>query len=192
MEIIGIFVKDYEGLYSIKYPGCPDNEFERLFELWNDREYLLNFCLENKDDIFTDFWGTSKLEDFVEEIIDEAYELEKIFLEYSENEFLIKDNMLQTIFKPLNNNEYSLPVLQLSKAKVDNHRYFKKPKLRLYALRLNENTFILTGGCIKLVHKMDESAHTLQELGKLTLVKNHLKSKGITTSDDLSYYYEQE
>ena len=43
MEIIRIFENNDQGLFSIKYPKEIEDELNRLFELWQDVEYLENF-----------------------------------------------------------------------------------------------------------------------------------------------------
>lgn len=188
MRIVPIFVdENLEGLHSIHYLKEKLDEYNRLFEDWNDYQYLLNFCLKNKDLIFTDFWGINNLEDFVEAIIDEAGFLEQKFIDYYTNGIGLHGDYLQTIFLPLDNRERLVPVLQETKAKAD----IIRPKLRLYALRVDKNIFILTGGCIKLTHKMNENEFTQLELNKIHTVKEFLKKENIFSQDDLICYHEQ-
>ena len=40
MEIIRIFDTHNQGLYTVKYSGQDIDEFERLFDLWQDLAYL--------------------------------------------------------------------------------------------------------------------------------------------------------
>ncbi len=51
MELVRIFVDDatLEGLYAIKYSGEACDEFERLFNLWNDTNYIQEYFVLNKD-----------------------------------------------------------------------------------------------------------------------------------------------
>jgi hypothetical protein len=46
--------------------------------------------------------------------------------------------------------------------------------LRLYAIRVAPNLFVITGGTIKLTHRMEEREHTHVELEKLEKVKRYL------------------
>src|SRR5258708_17950106 len=154
MEIIPIFVDNYEGLHSIKYGNEADNEFERLFELWNDYEYLFDFCKANEGNIFNDFFQINQLEDFIDMVRAEAWELENIFLGFYENSSFT-NGALQRIFMPYHNQEYKVTTLQLSKGKIS-YELIRKPLLRLYALRVDNNTFILTGGCIKTTKTVQE------------------------------------
>jgi hypothetical protein len=92
---------------------------------------------------------------------------------------------LQHVFKPLDNRESNITELQLSKASVKT-RARKNPKLRIYAVRIGENTYVVTGGAIKLTHKMDERPHTQRQLSKLISVKDWLKREGIFYPEDLT------
>ena len=186
MTIVPIFVEGTEGLHSMQYPKESDCEYYRLFEIWYDYEYLLNFCKQNKDLIFNDFWAINRLEEFVEMIIEEAYKLEDMFIDFDNVGLARNSSFLQSIFIPLDYREKTVPALQESKAKAD----VRKPKLRLYAIRVDKNTFILTGGCIKLTLKMDENAYTVRELEKLQIVKEFLQSHQLFNQDDLACYYE--
>lgn len=60
--------------------------------------------------------------------------------------------------------------------------------LRLYAIKIDDDTFIITGGAIKLPlqHLMEDREHTLMELAKLKKAKYYLKENGVF--DDESFY----
>ena len=53
--------------------------------------------------------------------------------------------------------------------------------LRLYAIKIDEDTFVITGGAIKLPlhHLMDDREHTRIELQKLKSAKSYLKENGV-------------
>ena len=50
MEIITIFALHDQALYSVKYSGQTFDEFDRLFDLWQDIQYLEDFFENNKSD----------------------------------------------------------------------------------------------------------------------------------------------
>src|SRR6476660_2121967 len=156
MKIVPIFVNESnpsEGLFAIHHKDVEEDEFNREFDSWNDYNYILNFCLQNKDKILDGFYGENTIESFVDMIISEASLLENEILTIAESGFALGGEKLQTIFKPLNNGETSLPVLQSTKASIKT-RECPLPKLRLYALRVDANTFIVTGGAIKITRTM--------------------------------------
>ncbi len=63
--------------------------------------------------------------------------------------------------------------------------------LRLYAVRIQSNVYVLTGGVIKLVHEMHESEETLKELDRIKNVRRELEKLGIKDIDGL-YFLEAE
>ena len=60
----------------------------------------------------------------------------------------------------------------------------KKSWLRIYAIRIAPNLFVIAGGGIKLTHKMEDSEHLKIELTKLEITKNYLKSVGLLDEND--------
>jgi hypothetical protein len=86
--------------------------------------------------------------------------------------------------KPLNNGDHTLTVLQLSKGSIKNQR-IKNPKLRIYAIRIANNAYVVTGAAIKLTRTMVEGVETNKQLQRLTLVRDWLKENGICYPEDL-------
>ncbi len=193
MKLKPIFVDEQsgEGLYAVHYSEEELNEFERLFELWNDTEYVTNYCILNQSYFETPHFENISIDEAITKIIGEAQELEFLLEDYAEQGFSNCGNNLQMLFKPLFNQQYSLPKHQLTKAKIDNKRNFPKPILRIYGIRLGINTFVITGGAIKLTKNMDGHDDTKKELTRLEDVKLFLRDNEIDIDDDLNYYYEK-
>ena len=57
--------------------------------------------------------------------------------------------------------------------------------LRLYAIKLDPNVYLVTGGAIKLTYKMSDRAHTLMELKKMELVRNYLMANGVFDTEGI-------
>jgi hypothetical protein len=91
---------------------------------------------------------------------------------------------LQNLFKPLDNRQTNLTVLQLSKGGIKS-KSRNNPKLRIYVVRIGGNTYVVTGGAIKLTHQMADRPHTQEQLSRLTLVRDWLKRENIYYPDDL-------
>jgi hypothetical protein len=53
----------------------------------------------------------------------------------------------------------------------------------LYAIRIDENCFVISGGAIKLTHLMKVRPHTQRELDKLDAAKSYLQKQGIFDED---------
>ena len=92
--------------------------------------------------------------------------------------------VLQHAFKPLNNFEHNIAVLQLSKASAKTSKR-RDPKLRIYAIRIGENSYVVTGGAIKLTDKMQDRPHTQIQLTRLRMARDWLRSEGIYDPEDL-------
>lgn len=186
MELIRIFVSDdsENGLWSIHLTGAPQNEFDKLFDLLNDVEWLENFFSENKTDLNSIFWGCLTIDEAVLRTLAEVEEIEDILYHFTEQGFAGSDNNLQHLFKPLNNFEYYITIHQKSKARI------KKGWLRLYAIRLAENCFIVTGGAIKLTHDMKRE-HLQYELKKLDHTRTYLRNNGIDYPEDFNTYQDE-
>jgi hypothetical protein len=188
MEIVPIFANEmtFEGLYAIRYHPDDDDEFERLFSSWSDVEYLTNYLKENIGYLLNPHFESRSISSLADQVLEEGEILEKELFNYANAGLALSGDRLEMIFQPLGK-QAVIPIHQHTKAKLNR----RKPLLRIYALRLGKNTFIITGGAIKLVHSMADHPDTIKELEKLNKVKAFLKSQGIDTDDDLTYYYEQ-
>ena len=60
--------------------------------------------------------------------------------------------------------------------------------LRIYAIKIESNCYIITGGAIKLTRTMQEHRDTLIELQKLNKLKNFLIHQGILDKDSIEGY----
>lgn len=83
------------------------------------------------------------------------------------------------MFKPLNPGDYRLLEFQKSKA----YGTIRKSWLRIYAIRINAETYIITGGAIKLTRTMQERPHTNDQLKRLTQVRDYLIREGFDETD---------
>lgn len=57
--------------------------------------------------------------------------------------------------------------------------------LRLYAIKIDEETFVITGGAIKLPlhHLMEDRDHTIKELQKIKKAQDYLRANQIFDED---------
>ncbi len=168
MEIVSIFGKN---LFAIKYVGEDKDEFSRLFELWQDAEYLEEFFETQKSDLENGFWGTISIENAILDTFEYAQKFENILLELSEKGDSEQIEGLEDIFRPLHNSQYQILTLNKSKA--------KQTWLRLYALKVEDDVYIITGGAIKLTQKMQDRKHTNLELRKIENCRRFLLDQGI-------------
>jgi hypothetical protein len=185
MKLVRIFVSEESenGLWSIHLDRQAKNEFDSFFDLMNDIEWLHNFFQANEQDLNAGFYGKISVGDAVLRTLQEVQEMEDALYEFTEQGFS-GDVNLQHLFKPLNNFEYAINVHQKSKARV------RKGWLRLYAIRLDKNCYLVTGGAIKLTSDMRRT-HLLAELEKLEQAKSFLRSNGIAYPEDLNTFQDE-
>lgn len=183
MKIVSIFAIVSESLYSAQFAEDGKDELSNIFENWNDVEYLKSFFEEHKQDLQGGFYGNISIEEAIEKTLDEAEVLENQLYETAINGKQDEKGTLQSLFKPLNDNETKTPPLQENKLKG----FRNKSWLRIYAIRIGPNLFVISGGAIKLNHKMDERDHLKQELRKLEITKEYFKSEGIYDENDFVY-----
>lgn len=184
MQISTIFALKKSVLYSVKYDN-DEVEFQRLFNLWiNDFEYLESFFEENKKDLLSGYFGNISVEEAIDITRKGAINLRKHFFNIANNQEST-NNKLQQLFRPLRNDEYQLRSLLKEKSKKQSN----KDWLRIYAIRISENTYVISGGAIKLTQTMNETdSHLLLELKKLELTKQFLIENGLTDESDFGFF----
>ena len=179
-------IKDIKSpfLFSVQYEGTEKAEYYRLFEEWNDLDYLTDFFEENKEYLNNDFWkNLGSPEEAALRVIEEAKALRKWFHEIIQNSQNGESPDLDSHFKLLHGKkeyEYELTAMK-------SYGRFHPSLLRMYAIKMGENSYLITGGGIKLGEAIQDSPgikdHVLQHIAR---VKNYLKREGIMDQDDLS------
>lgn len=162
MKIVSIFAAK---LFSFQYKNESDNEFDRLMALWTDVSYIRSFAKSN---------NIPDINNFVKDIISDAEEIDDFL--HNLNADLESFGMY---FEPLQLTEYT-KVLSFQKGKI------RKNRLRLYAIKIDENCFVITGGAIKMSQTMQGHPDTDLELKKLNAARTFLQSNGVF--DDESFY----
>lgn len=166
MKIINIFA---HRLFAFQYEGEADNEYDRLLDLWTNTEYTREFLIENSEDIPKN--KTKK--QFIQYIHEDALCIDEKLIKITESE----GETLSNFFQALSNSEYQTKVLSLQKGRQN--------CLRMYAVKIDKDTYIITGGAIKLPlqHLMEDRAHTEIELQKIKTAQAYLKENDIFDED---------
>jgi len=173
MKIVTIFDPRF---FSFHLPNESENELKRLLNLWNDPQYLIDFLTKNIADApkkTTILQLANRIANDANTIDDHLYELG------TEDE-----GNFELFFKQLDNNEYQNK--DLSKRKGRNNY------LRLYALKIDTNCFVITGGAIKFTHRMNEREHTQIELQKIDACRQFLISKGVYDAESFYEFLKEE
>lgn len=174
MKVVDIIPIIDNHLYSVKYDdyGEFESEFDRILELWNDPEYLHEYFERNRRYLYTEYWIKRNGLNLKYRIPGQAEHFEDKILEF--DEILSQENNeernLDELFQSLGTLEYERKAYQASKGKNDDYPFC----LRIYAVRLNEQQYVITGGAIKLTHEMKDHPDTKLELQKLNMVIEYL------------------
>ncbi len=182
MKLVRIFAHEKNMLYSIRFDNDV-NEFRKAFDQWDDVEYLRHFFEENKSDLQSGFYGNISVEEAVFDTIAEG----AAFEEYIRNEAKKgandnQPNLNNILFKTLNKYEKSV-VLEKNKA----YGVAYNSWLRIYAIRICADIFVVSGSAIKLTGEMKDRVHTQKELDKLKQTSQYLKNNGFMDADDYGF-----
>ncbi|WP_400261909.1 hypothetical protein ACFX5U_20370 [Sphingobacterium sp. SG20118] len=183
MKIECIFEIIDGALAAVKYANQPSNSFEYCFDLWDDVAYLEEYFEMNKNHLASNFWQMG-VEDAIFKTLDEAKQFKDDILTFAEQGKGFGATGLEgAIFVSLHKDLRSNTRIQ-SKA----YGNIKgKSLLRIYAIRLGTNQYIVTGGAIKLTKEMQAHEDTALELRKIAYVSDYLKQLGIADADDYGY-----
>ena len=117
----------------------------------------------------------------IEDTIEDSDRLQGIIMDIS------LDANLDEIFHPLENFRTSDILLGKEKARLK-QTVRHTSWLRIYAIKLSEGVYVITGGAIKLTLKMEEREHTKLELTKMERVRSFLLNENIIDDDSFVEY----
>jgi hypothetical protein len=167
-------------LWAVRYDGCSDNVLYSLFDQWNDVVWLRDFFKANLNDL-SSYFKITDVNQAISDTIEDSGRLEGLIMDIS------PDVNFDDLFRPLNNNQISDVLLGKEKARLK--RFVRhKSWLRIYAIKLAEDVYVITGGAIKLTATMQERPHTQAELVKLDKVRNFLLHENIIDDNGFIEY----
>lgn len=162
MKIICIFA---DQLFAFHYDNNEDNEYDRLMELWTDVGFLNEYAkINNIEDV----------NEFIIEILHDAEQIQDFLENLNQN-----NQSYGIYFEPLQESERKKQ-LPFQKGKI------KWNRLRLYAIKLEENFYVITGGAIKMSQTMQEHPDTQHELTKLNAARAYFERNWVFDAD--SFY----
>ena len=127
------------------------------------------------------YFKITDIKEAISDTIEDSERLRYIIMDIS------PETDLSKIFRPLDNNQASDVMLQKEKARLK-RKYGHSSWLRLYAIKLIQGNYIITGGAIKLTATMQEREHTRQELVKIDRVRRYLLEEGIIDDEGFIEY----
>lgn len=183
MEIVNIFAIINEALLSVQFEPNDCDEFTLAFRNWADTEYLEDFFEKNKSDLQSGEYGNIDVEEAIFKTIDEASEFETYIKDVAENGNFKQGNSLQDlIFYPLHKNDKTFKLQENKAYGTESYSW-----LRIYAIRISPECYVVSGSSIKLTDSMQDRKHTSDELSKLKITAAYLKKLGLLEKDDFGY-----
>lgn len=163
MKIDAIFAPS---LFAFHYLGEVDNEYDRLMDNWTDVSYLRKYAKSN---------AIENVNQFVKDRLKDAEQIQDVLEEITTN-----NQPLEFYFRTLFDTESGIKILSLQKGKID------KNGIRIYAIKIDTNCFVITGGAIKMSQTMQDHPDSNNELTKIKAAKEYLQENSIMDSD--SFY----
>jgi hypothetical protein len=185
MEFVCIFDAN-TSLLTVHYEENSIDEFSRLFRDWTDIEYLEDFFSKNEIDLLRDHWKGISIEQAVLKTRNDAIKLRTKFSQLSSMEAKARISKFQNFFKPLE--KFPSQSYGFDKKKV--YGSDNKSWIRIYALKIGNDMYLITGGAIKLTDTMDEREHTRKELKKLERCKDFFNEQGIVDDEGMIEFLE--
>jgi hypothetical protein len=178
LEIVTIFAENNPILLSVRFEKDGPTEFERLFTEWQNPEFLLLFFEANKKDL-QDFYNSIGTDQAAIETMKDAKLFETRILRLAERS-IKKDSEsgLDDLFQDLHNTE---PAVELIPQKAYGKNIYRENGswLRLYAIKLEANCYVVCGGMIKLTKAIQDRKHGEKELLKIKRTIDYLKTEGL-------------
>lgn len=150
------------------------DEFTKWRRLWQDASFLSDFYCNHIEYFRVPFWAGIDEERFVMDAIASAPEI------FRNIEAALRKNELEKLFRPLSlqderQADYTSIRVKSKFGRIQNHFAF-----RIYAIKVDDGCYVITGGAIKITRGMSEAPHTKIELAKLKYVHEALLKEGLT------------
>lgn len=183
MEFVRV-ISGYDHLWAVKSPDKELDELTDFLKKIKSPDYLLDFFMDNLDDLKRNF-HIDMIGDAIDDTIEDALELQRLILTFPSTEHL------DDIFVPLGGKDLTIQVLTREKAR-NWDRFRHASWVRIYAIRLEPNVFVITGGAIKLTRTMQERANTQRELDKLNACRDYLLRNDVFDQDSFVDYIQED
>lgn len=189
MKIFRTFDKQYQGVYLANFANCPfyqtpeayETELDKIQDQLQDPLYVRNFIKSSKSGWKQGAFKNHNLTYLATDVLNEAADLFDKLDEISEKSQ--SGDCFEVLFDEFTELSKSERYDDPGRRKM--YTYDHGSLLRLYGVRLGNDTIILTGAGIKLVDKMDDTESLKMELNKMTYLIDWLKKQQITDSTEL-------
>lgn len=170
MKIVTIFAHH---LYAFSFKNKTD-ELSRLYDFWTNQKLLRDYFEKNNSVLE---FENIDIEEAISETIENAELLFELLSEHK--------NDLDGLFEALSTKENDSKFLHKQKS--------RRKWLRLYAIKIESNYYVITGGAIKQSQTMQQHPDTNEESKKLESCRNYLIDNNVFDADSFNdFFYELE
>jgi len=170
MEIVTIFANH---LYAFSFKNKTD-ELSLLYDFWTNQKLLRDYF--EKNNTVLEFENID-IEEAISETIENAELLFELLSEHR--------NDLDKLFEALSTKENDIKFLHKHKS--------RRKWLRLYAIKIESNYYVITGGAIKQSQTMQQHPDTNEEFKILEYCRNYLIDNNVFDADSFNdFIYELE
>lgn len=149
---------DFDELYFGK------DELSKLQLLWTDTLYLNDFYDQNIHFFQAPYWRHLSKTDFVCSVKYCSYAI------FQQLRRALYDDSLEELFKPLSEDDEKKADYERIKVKSKFGNIAGRFAFRIYAIKIEDGVYVITGGTIKIVKEMHEAPNTHIELKKINKV----------------------
>ncbi|MCM1302440.1 MAG: hypothetical protein NC226_12080 [Bacteroides cellulosilyticus] len=150
------------------------DEFTKWRKLWQDPYYLSDFYCNHIEFFRDPYWKGIDEEEFVTDTIAAA---PRIFQDLKE---ALTKNELEELFQPLAPEDARRAEYASIRVKSKFGRILQHYAFRIYAIKVDEGCYVITGGAIKIEKDMGKAPNTQIELAKLNYTYGALCGEGLT------------
>lgn len=175
-ELIGFGVQP--DAFEVNEPFTEDNEFDKVFKLWESPIYLRKFFSEHSSYFTQEYWDGISEDKFVCDVTNSLNAIKDEFIN------IFHDNTLYTVVEPLAPEEEDLRMCQSIRVKIKRGWIHHRLAFRFYAVEIEEKKcYLITGATIKVHKDMMKAQNTAIEMKKVEFALNELSSNGIDTKE---------
>lgn len=153
-----------EGQIEVSDLYIDDDEFNKLYKLWKDPSYLDDFFEENQEFFDDEYWNNITKRKFIADVTSSAPVI------FAKIRTLFDENKLDEMFKPLDNIDESKEDYTSIRVKSKFGSINRRIAFRIYAVKIENGCYIITGGAIKISKDMLKAPNTHIELNKINSV----------------------
>lgn len=174
-------------LYSIRFDEADTDEYSRVISLWKDLDYLVDFFKTNAKEVDQPFWREVGLHPdapltSAERVASEALVLAAYIRDLAQNAANGELPDFEDFFHPLGGKYSYVRELEPHKS----YGTFSPSLLRLYAIKLDKNVYLIVFGGIKLGSTIQNSPGLKEQVfNRIDNVIAFLKANGIFEGNDI-------